>query len=144
VLFLSNKNKNNYSEIDYLFSHKNKNNRIRSPHNCGKYSIILIDIFYSIREIIGRVYKKTGYLCDPHGATAYQAARTFIDKNPEYTGIFLETAHPAKFRESVEEVIGIPIDIPERLAAFADRKKLSQFINPAFDDFKDYLKDQAR
>lgn len=92
-----------------------------------------------IRGIIGKVYKKTGYLCDPHGATGYQAARSFLDKNPGRTGIFLETAHPAKFKESVEEVIGKPVEIPERLAAFANREKSSTLLKPAYRDFKAYL-----
>ena len=92
-----------------------------------------------IRGIIGKVYKKTGYLLDPHGATGYQAARSFLDENPGRTGIFLETAHPAKFKESVEEVIGKPVEIPERLAAFANREKSSTLLKPAYRDFRDYL-----
>jgi threonine synthase len=76
-----------------------------------------------IREIIGRVYSQSGYLCDPHGATGYQAAKSYREKNPALSGIFLETAHPAKFRESVEEVIGKELELPERLAVFAGREK---------------------
>ena len=94
---------------------------------------------HDIREIIGRVYTETGYLCDPHGATGYQAARTFLYDHSDQTGIFLETAHPAKFKETVEEVIGEPVKIPERLAAFANRKKVSTNIKPAYRDFKNYL-----
>jgi threonine synthase len=92
-----------------------------------------------IRRIIGRVYGTTGYLCDPHGATGYQAARTYLDGHPGSTGIFLETAHPAKFKECVEEVIGKPVELPERLASFAAREKQSVQIKPSFRDFKDYL-----
>ena len=92
-----------------------------------------------IRETIGNVYKKTGYLCDPHGATGYQAARDHIDRNPGQTGIFLETAHPAKFRKTVEEVTGEPVEIPERLAAFFDRRKESTLLDPDYVKFKEYL-----
>jgi threonine synthase len=92
-----------------------------------------------IREIIGRVYRETGYLCDPHGATGYQAARNYLDENPGQTGIFLETAHPAKFRESVEDVIKTHVEIPLRLADFAERDKVSTVIKPAYRDFRDYL-----
>jgi threonine synthase len=94
---------------------------------------------HEIRDIIGKVYRKTGYLCDPHGAIGYQAARSYKDEHPEYTGIFLETAHPAKFKESVEEVIGKSVEIPDRLAAFATREKLSILLKPAYRDFKAYL-----
>jgi threonine synthase len=92
-----------------------------------------------IREIIGRVYNKSGYLCDPHGATGYQAALSFRKEHPELTGIFLETAHPAKFRESVEEVIQKPVELPDRLAAFASREKHSVLIRPDDREFRKYL-----
>jgi threonine synthase len=94
---------------------------------------------HQIREIIRRVNSDTGYLCDPHGATGYQAARDYLDEHPGQTGIFLETAHPAKFRETVEEVIGKPVEIPQRLAAFEHREKESTAIKAAFPEFKEYL-----
>ena len=92
-----------------------------------------------IREVIAKVYKEKGYLCDPHGATGYQAAQTYRKEHPELTGIFLETAHPAKFKESVEEVSGLRVELPERLAAFANRKKEAVSLQPDYQDFKQYL-----
>ena len=92
-----------------------------------------------IREVIAKVYKEKGYLCDPHGATGYQAAQTYRKEHPELTGIFLETAHPAKFKESVEEVSGLRVELPERLAAFADREKEAVSLQPDYQDFKQYL-----
>ena len=89
--------------------------------------------------MIGQVYKETGYLCDPHGATGYRAAQSFRKEHPDQTGIFLETAHPAKFKESVEEVIGETVEVPERLAAFANREKHSIVIQPDYDEFRQYL-----
>jgi len=96
---------------------------------------------HQIKDIIRKVYKYSGYLCDPHGATAYQAARSFLDLHPEYKGIFLETAHPAKFKESVEEVIKKSIELPERLAAFTERQKKSHLLKPSYPDFRNYLLD---
>ncbi len=93
-----------------------------------------------IREVIGQVFKKTGYLCDPHGATGYRAAQSYRKEHPELTGIFLETAHPAKFRESVEEVIGEAVEVPERLAAFADKEKQVVRIQPDYKEFRQYLR----
>ncbi len=92
-----------------------------------------------IREIIKEVYREKGYLCDPHGATGYRAAQTYRKEHPELTGIFLETAHPAKFRETVEEQIGEAVELPERLAAFTDRKKEAVFLQPDYQEFKQYL-----
>lgn len=94
-----------------------------------------------IREIIARVYDESGYLCDPHGATGYQAAQSYRKEHPGLTGIFLETAHPAKFREIVEEVIGKPVELPERLAAFAGREKKALQIQPDYKEFRQYLLD---
>ena len=92
-----------------------------------------------IREIITEVYREKGYLCDPHGATGYRAAQTYRKEHPELTGIFLETAHPAKFRETVEEQIGEAVELPERLAAFTDRKKEAVSLQPDYQEFKQYL-----
>ena len=92
-----------------------------------------------IREIIGKVYSSSSYLCDPHGATGYQAAKSFMENNPGHTGIFLETAHPAKFKESVEEVIGKPVEIPERLAAFEKKEKQSTVLSTEYNGFREYL-----
>ena len=97
-----------------------------------------------IREIIGRVYRETGYLCDPHGATGYQAAKSYLEENPEYTGVFLETAHPAKFLESVEEVLGTQVEIPERLARFAGREKQSVLLESDYAAFRSYLVSRER
>jgi threonine synthase len=92
-----------------------------------------------IREVIAEVFREKGYLCDPHGATGYRAAQTYRKEHPELTGIFLETAHPAKFKESVGEVIGKSVELPERLAAFADREKQAVFLQPDYQEFKQYL-----
>jgi threonine synthase len=97
---------------------------------------------HDIKEIIHSVNKETGYVCDPHGATGYQAARSFLNTHKEYTGIFLETAHPAKFKDIVEEVIGKSVEIPKRLAAFASRKKESTLMRPDYEEFKAYLSEQ--
>jgi len=78
-----------------------------------------------IREIIKQVYESTGYILDPHGATGYEAAREYLLNNKGKTAVFLETAHPAKFPEVVNEVIGKKVDVPERLQAFAKGRKVS-------------------
>ncbi len=121
----------NFARILDLFDHNHE--WITSHMHGYSYSD------HEIRQIIARVYKKTGYLCDPHGATGYQAASTYLKDHPGYKGIFLETAHPAKFKETVEEVIGSPLEIPERLAAFASLKKQSTVLKGDYKEFKNYL-----
>lgn len=92
-----------------------------------------------IRETIGEVYKETGYILDPHGATGYKASTEFLKNNPAYTSIFFETAHPAKFGEVVNEEIGKEVDIPERLQAFTGREKVSVAMSKEYGEFQEYL-----
>jgi threonine synthase len=92
-----------------------------------------------IRETIKKVYDQTGYLLDPHGACGYQSLEDFL--NPDQVGIFLETAHPAKFTETVEKIIGKGnVPLPEKLAEFMKGKKLNAELDKEFDSFKDFLK----
>ena len=92
---------------------------------------------YEIRDAVRSVHSSTGYLLDPHGACAYMGLKDYLQ--PGRTGIFLETAHPAKFKDTIEEILGEEIGIPDRLRAFLDAPKLSVKISGAYQDFKDYL-----
>ncbi|MBO4486657.1 MAG: threonine synthase, partial [Prevotella sp.] len=69
-----------------------------------------------IRDTMRRCYAETGYVLDPHGACGYQALEDQLQ--PGEIGIFCETAHPAKFKETVDSVLGIDLPIPDRLANF--------------------------
>lgn len=77
----------------------------------------------TIKETIRNVYQHQGYLLDPHGACAYLALKE--GKRPHETGVFLGTAHPAKFKETVETCIGSSVEIPEKLNVFTRREKQS-------------------
>jgi threonine synthase len=90
-----------------------------------------------IRETVKKVYTATGYLLDPHGACGYRALEEGL--KPGETGVFLETAHPAKFLETVEGIIGDKIEIPARLKAFMEGEKKSLPLTKTFEDFKAYL-----
>ncbi|MCF0175538.1 MAG: threonine synthase [Bacteroidales bacterium] len=90
-----------------------------------------------IRETVASVYRETGYLCDPHGACGMRALQQQL--KPGETGVFLETAHPAKFKDTVEPLIGGPVAIPERLAAFMKGTKESVPMAADFAAFKSFL-----
>ena len=90
-----------------------------------------------IRETVGEVYRETGYLLDPHGACGYRALSEGLSASE--TGIFLETAHPAKFLETVEGIIGDKVEIPAKLQAFMKGTKQSVPMEKAFESFKGYL-----
>ncbi|MBN2280076.1 MAG: threonine synthase [Candidatus Marinimicrobia bacterium] len=92
------------------------------------------------REKMKEVYTESGYICDPHGAVGCLGLETFLQKNPEYKqGIFLETAHPAKFKEIVDATIGKDVPIPDRLTRFMDRDILSVKISTEFQQLKDLM-----
>ena len=90
-----------------------------------------------IAETIKAVSDKYGYICDPHGACGYRALETGLKEGE--TGVFLETAHPAKFKSTVESIIGHEIEIPQKLAEFMKGTKQSIQMPKDFEDFKEYL-----
>ena len=90
-----------------------------------------------IRETVKQVYDETGYLLDPHGACGYRALEEGLE--PDETGIFLETAHPAKFLQTVESIIGAEVEIPGKLQAFMRGTKQSVPMEKDFASFKAYL-----
>lgn len=91
----------------------------------------------TIMETIKECHQETGYTLDPHGACGYKALRDLL--RPGETGVFCETAHPAKFKATVEKAIGSEVAIPERLAAFMRGQKQSVPMTRDFADFKAYL-----
>ena len=92
-----------------------------------------------IRETVREVYDETGYLLDPHGACGYRALSEGL--KPGEAGVFLETAHPAKFLQTVEDIIGTEVKIPEKLQAFMRGTKQSIQLGKDFASFKGYLLD---
>ena len=90
-----------------------------------------------IRETVKDTYKSTGYLLEPHGAVGYRALQEFLKQDE--TGVFLETAHPAKFLETVESIIGEKVEIPQKLQEFMKGKKQSVELPKDFDAFKSFL-----
>ena len=90
-----------------------------------------------IAETMRQCYADTGYVLDPHGACGYRALKEGLRKGE--VGIFCETAHPAKFKEKVDQILGIDIEIPERLAAFMKGEKQSIEMSKHFEDFKKFL-----
>ncbi len=90
-----------------------------------------------IRQTMRQCYSQTGYILDPHGACGYQALADGLQTGE--VGVFCETAHPAKFKEKVDEILGIDVEIPARLKAFMEGEKQSVSMTKDFADFKNYL-----
>lgn len=90
---------------------------------------------------IKKVYDTTGYILDPHTAVAYLGLKDYLSENSskKYSGLFLSTAHPAKFVEVVNDVIGKNIEIPKALEEAGKLKKVSIPMGNQFKDLKAYL-----
>ncbi|HDX1058656.1 TPA: threonine synthase [Pasteurella multocida] len=78
-----------------------------------------------------------GYLCEPHGAVAYRVLKQ--DLQPGETGLFLCTAHPAKFKESVERILALELPLPDALAKHAALPLLSDIMENDFAKLRAYL-----
>ncbi len=95
-----------------------------------------------ISETIREVHSRTGYVCDPHGACGYRALSEQLNRGE--TGVFLETAYPAKFKGTVDGILNSDIRIPDRLLAFMKGEKQSVPMSKDFGCFKDYLLGHAQ
>ena len=119
--------------------------RIQSLYD--EHSIILKDIASNTHndsqtiEKIKEISKKYNYTIDPHGAVGLLALEQFIAENKieKYSGIVLETAHPAKFKETVDKALQIDIELPESLQKSVNKAKKSLLLSKDYSEFKNYL-----
>ena len=113
----------------------------------GSHTAIIADISgvsYTddqISETLKTCKEETTYLLDPHGAVGYRALQEDLKENE--VGVFLETAHPAKFLETVENITGEKVEIPTKLQEFMKGTKKSITLSKDFESFKLFLKTQA-
>jgi len=91
------------------------------------------------RQAMKELQQRYQYIMDPHGAVGYLALRTLQQDHPQHKGVILETAHPSKFREEVEQVIQQTVDIPARLARLASKQKVAHRLSTSFATFKEWL-----
>lgn len=90
------------------------------------------------RDAMSRIYEKSGYIADPHGAVGYLGLKEYLKDNPGKTGIFLETAHPVKFLDIVEETLGVNVTIPEQIKAVMGKDKVKLNISN-YEELKRFL-----
>jgi threonine synthase len=122
-------NPSNFIRIQQLFNHsftELKNNFSAYSFNDDQ-----------TREAMKMIYNKTGYITDPHGAVGYLGLKKQELDTNEY-GIFLETAHPVKFLNIVEETLSITIDIPNQIQKVMDKEKHSIMVN-SYEKLKEFL-----
>ncbi len=108
--------------------------------NHDKITSIISGATFTDREIsaaMTKCFKENNYVLDPHGACGYEALKKCLGERE--TGVFLETAHPAKFKTTVEAAIGKEIELPDRLSAFMKGDKQTVAMTKDFNDFKKFL-----
>lgn len=91
------------------------------------------------KQAMHSVHQKTNYTLDPHGAVGYLGLKKYLSAHNDATGVFLETAHPAKFLEVVESTLNTKIQIPEKLKIFIKQDKKSIRTAKQFSNFKSSL-----
>lgn len=90
-----------------------------------------------IADAMRSCYADTGYVCDPHGACGYEALKEGLQEGE--TGVFLETAHPAKFKSVVDGILHTDIEIPQKLQAFMKGTKQSVSLPNDYEAFRQLL-----
>jgi threonine synthase len=93
-----------------------------------------------VTTAIGQVYRRYGYLLDPHSAIGWLALQEQLEQNREATGVFLATAHPAKFREVVEPVIGKPLELPKVFVDALSRPRHSVSMAAEYAELEAFLR----
>lgn len=93
------------------------------------------------KKAMSELYHDFNYIADPHGAVGYLGAKTYLKTNPHIHCVFLETAHPTKFLDVVEDVIKTKIKLPPQIASLMDKEKTSVKISN-YEELKSYLLNQ--
>lgn len=120
----------NFIRIRHLY----KDNFDLLKQNLSSYSFTDIET----KRAMLKIYMENGYVTDPHGAVGYLGLKKFRENHPNTYGIFLETAHPVKFLDVVEETLGKSLEIPSQIQKVMDKKKKSIKIS-TYQEVKDYL-----
>jgi len=126
-------NPSNFIRILEIFHHQFPD----LAKNLSSYSISDEETMATIKE----VYERSNYLLDPHGAVGYLSLKRFLEKHPGRKGIFLETAHPVKFPDAVEEAASTKINIPSSLSSIMEAEKKSVKMKASYELFKNFLLD---
>jgi threonine synthase len=124
-------NPSNFARMLELY----QGNHLKMKNDITGYSFTDAETATAMKE----VFANTKYTLDPHGAVGYLGLKKYLQKNPESVGVFLETAHPAKFKEVVESIIEKEVKVPEKLRAFLSGNKNTIPCDSNYDSFKTRL-----
>ncbi|WP_418638788.1 threonine synthase [Winogradskyella sp.] len=122
-------NPSNFIRIQEL--HNNDFDALKT--NLSSYSFTDAETRTALLEL----YKEFNYVADPHGAVGYLGAKTYLENNDAHV-VFLETAHPTKFLDVVEDVIKKTLPLPSQIEAVIDKEKVSNKI-ATYEKLKSFL-----
>ncbi len=123
-------NPSNFIRIQEIY----KNDFKRLKDNLSSYSFTDEETKLALAEM----YNQYNYIADPHGAVGYLGCKSYLKQNPNAHCVFLETAHPTKFLEVVEEVIKKKLDLPPQIKAVINKEKVAIPIKN-YNDLKGFL-----
>ena len=124
-------NPSNFIRIQELF-----NNNLDALKNAFSSYSFSDDL---TRTMMKKIYINSGYIADPHGAVGYLGLKKYGLQENEY-GIFLETAHPVKFLDVVEETLPVKVEIPEQIKKVINNQKVAIKAS-SYQDLKNFLMD---
>ena len=122
-------NPSNFSRIQKIYN--NDINKLKKD---------IVGFSYSdnqTKRIIKKAYKDLNYIMDPHGAIGYMGLKEFLKSKKNLNGIFLETAHPIKFAETIENTLKTKIKIPRKISSL--KKSLIPISIANYDELKSFL-----
>lgn len=90
------------------------------------------------KSALKEIHTESGYVADPHGAVGYLGLKKYLETHKGAYGLFLETAHPIKFLDTVTETLGVEVVVPERIKSLFDKKNQSTPIS-SYEDLKNFL-----
>jgi len=122
-------NPSNFARLNYLFNTSQE-----------AFAKTVSGTAYTDEETKGALkeLQALGYTADPHGAVGYLGLKEYQEGN-DVVGIFLETAHPIKFKEVVEPTLGIKLEIPDSLKVFLEKEKVALSCSANYEEFKNVL-----
>lgn len=126
-------NPSNFIRIQELFD--NKIEKLKKSFSSYSFSD------KATKKAMKEIYAKSNYIADPHGAVGYLGAKEYIKENPNTQCIFLETAHPVKFLDVVEETLNIEVNIPRQIKSVIHKEKVFQKVRN-YEELKAYLNSQ--
>ena len=123
-------NPSNFIRIQALYD--NDINKLKS--NLSSYSFTDDET----KTALETIYSNSGYIADPHGAVGYLGAKAHLTNHSNSQVVFLETAHPTKFLDVVEEVISEKVELPPQIQAVIDQQKHATFVKN-YEEFKSFM-----